>query len=232
MYHDRERTHFRQHSSRIDQGCSWRACSVRIIRPRSAAKYGEVGTHPPAAHDIVDMVAKLGSISIKASSKTEFAIGDEFGPLMGLTSCPKGVAVQKATSYVMFRMSSPFEKRGPRTRVSSSVGTTVINLASIIPSLDIDVGEVASPCDLNIFRCFDEVHTFKSSIGDRASTASTSAICDGTVLGITNSTHVSCCDTIRIHAQGTNKKNPRGAKRQKSWAELNERKGIVSEPIV
>ena len=51
------------------------------------------GTHPPATHDIVDVVAKLFRTGTDASPNTEFVVRNEFSPFVILQASTERVAV-------------------------------------------------------------------------------------------------------------------------------------------
>jgi hypothetical protein len=54
--------------------------------------------YPIAAHDIIDVIAKLSGTGAYTSADAEFGIGEEARPFVVLNTGAKGVSVKKATN--------------------------------------------------------------------------------------------------------------------------------------
>jgi len=109
---------------------------------------------PVAAHDIVDVVAKLRGTSSNAGKEAEFVVRDEAGPLMVLETLTEAIAIDETTNGIAF-----------------AISTSVVQFTSSVPLGDVDLGEIADTSDLNIFRGLDEVDAFEGAIWDGACAA-------------------------------------------------------------
>jgi hypothetical protein len=58
----------------------------------------EKDTHPPATHDVVDVIAKLLRAGTNAGAEAEFLLGDEGSPLVVLQTSAKGISEHQATN--------------------------------------------------------------------------------------------------------------------------------------
>jgi len=125
---------------------------------------------PPAAHDIVDVVAKLCSTRTDAGADAELAVRDEFGPFVILQSVSETVAVQETSDGIAL-----------------SVGTSVVKLAAVIAERDVEFGQVSSTGDLDIFGSLHKVDARKSAVrNEPRATAGLGAVRNGTALFVSN----------------------------------------------
>jgi len=130
-----------------------------------------VGRHiPEATHNVVDVLAILSSVGTCACAEAEFSVGDERSPFVVLEAGAKCIPVDETTN-----------------RVTVTVSTMGVELASLIAAWDVDVGKLALTSPLDIIGCLDKVNTSESTVGDETTaTARSSAPCDLVTLGIAN----------------------------------------------
>jgi len=109
---------------------------------------------PVAAHDIVNVVAKLRGTSSNAGTEAEFVVRDEAGPFMVLETLTEAVAINE-----------------PTDGVALGISTSVVQFTSSITLGDVDLGEIADTSNLDVFRGLDEVDAFEGAIWDGACAA-------------------------------------------------------------
>jgi len=109
------------------------------------------GHVPVATHHVVDVLAVGRSIRADACTDAEIGRAHKVGPLVELLPGAKDVAVNETTDGV-----------------AVTIGTMVIEFASLIVLGNVDLGEVALAGDLNVLGGLHEVDALEGALGHHA----------------------------------------------------------------